>query len=209
MAIVTEIAQETELEEATSKYYSMELIGIYDDKDTTTVDEEVHREFCKSLDFVDGRYLVGLPWMKRPANLPTNFRFAFGRLKSIIRMLHKCPVNFKAYTKLLNDQQAAGMIEVIRNAKKAEGPIHYLPHKTVGKADQPMPKMRIVFDASAKARKRSKSLNDYLHRGPLFICDLAGMLLRFRLPQIVVVAVLEKAFLQIEILTQDCDATRF
>ena len=41
-------------------------------------------------------------------------------------------------------------------------------------------KLCIVYDASTKAKKGQKSLNECLHRGPVILEDLCGLLLRFR-----------------------------
>ena len=70
-------------------------------------------------------------------------------------------------------------------------------------------KLRIVYDASAKIRKNARSLNDCLYRGPVILPDLCGLLMRFRLPPVAIVADVEKAFLQIGIRPQDRDVTRF
>ena len=70
-------------------------------------------------------------------------------------------------------------------------------------------KVRIVYDASAKADKDVKCLNDCLYRGPITLPDLCGVLLRLRTYVIVVLADVEKAFLQIGIQKQDRDVTRF
>ena len=69
--------------------------------------------------------------------------------------------------------------------------------------------MRIVYDASAKISSKALSLNDCLHTGPNLIQRLQNMLLTFRSHKIAFTADIEKAFLQIELNTQDRDATRF
>ena len=69
--------------------------------------------------------------------------------------------------------------------------------------------MRIVYDASAKISSKTLSLNDCLHTGPNLIQRLQSMLLAFRSHKIAFTADIEKAFLQIELNTQDRDATRF
>ena len=69
--------------------------------------------------------------------------------------------------------------------------------------------MRIVYDASAKISSKALSLNDCLHTGPNLIQRLQNMLLAFRSHKIAFTADIEKAFLQIELNTQDRDATRF
>ena len=45
--------------------------------------------------------------------------------------------------------------------------------------------------------------------GPLFFPDLCGLLLRFRLYSIILLANIEKAFLQLGIQPSDRDVTRF
>ena len=66
-----------------------------------------------------------------------------------------------------------------------------------------------MYDASAKARKESISLNDCLYRGPVLLNDLCGILMRFRLHIIAIVADIEKAFLQIGLQPGQRDVTRF
>ena len=53
-----------------------------------------------------------------------------------------------------------------------------------------------------------KYLNDCLYRGPITLPDLCGVLLRLRTYVIVILADVEKAFLQIGIQKQDRDVTR-
>ena len=69
--------------------------------------------------------------------------------------------------------------------------------------------MRIDYDASAKGKVGDSSLNECLYRGPVILPDLCGVLLRFRLYYIVILADIEKAFLQLGIQSGDRDVTRF
>ena len=48
-----------------------------------------------------------------------------------------------------------------------------------------------------KTKQDNKSLNECLYRGPVMLQDLTGILLRFRLNKVAIVADIEKAFLQI------------
>ena len=66
-----------------------------------------------------------------------------------------------------------------------------------------------MYDASAKTRKENLSLNECLYRGPVVLEDLCGILLRFRLNKIGLIADIEKAFLQIGLQDCDRDVTRF
>ena len=48
-----------------------------------------------------------------------------------------------------------------------------------------------------------------LYRGPVLLEDLSGILLRFRLHKIAIIADIEKAFLQIGLQEKDGDVTLF
>ena len=66
-----------------------------------------------------------------------------------------------------------------------------------------------MYDASAKAKSENFSLNECMHRGPVLLPDLCGILIRFRLNPIALTSDIEKAFLQIGLHTSDRDVTRF
>ena len=70
-------------------------------------------------------------------------------------------------------------------------------------------KVRIVYDASSKAKKGREKLNECLYRGPVIIEDLCGLLLRFRAHKVALTADIEKAFLQVGLQPTDRDVTRF
>ena len=66
-----------------------------------------------------------------------------------------------------------------------------------------------MYDASSKTKKENKSLNECLHRGPVMLPSLCGLLIRFRLSPIGVVGDIEKAFVNVGLQIQDRDVTRF
>ena len=70
-------------------------------------------------------------------------------------------------------------------------------------------KVRVVYDALAKAAKGVKSLNDCLHTGPSLTPLSYTVMLRFRMYKIVLLADIKQAFLQIEMDHEDIDALRF
>jgi len=85
---------------------------------------------------------------------------------------------------------------------------HYIPHHVVTPS-KATTKVRVVYDASAKAKQTNLGLNECLHRRPVMLPDLCGLLLRFCLPPIAIVGDIEKAFLSVGLHTPDRDVTRF
>ena len=68
------------------------------------------------------------------------------------------------YDKIIQEQLAEGIIEKVTD--KPKGKEFYIPHKPVIRESAESTKIRIVFDGSARANKRSPSLNDCLETRP-------------------------------------------
>ena len=93
--------------------------------------------------------------------------------------------------------------------QEAKGRVFYLPHKPVVREAAESTKVRIVFDASAKANDNSPSLNDCLETGPVLQNRLWNVLVRNRFKPVALSADLKQAFLQIRIREKDRDVLRF
>ncbi|KAH7716677.1 Pao retrotransposon peptidase family protein [Aphelenchoides avenae] len=85
--------------------------------------------------------------------------------------------------------------------------VHYVPTGPVWREDKPT-KLRVVVDASARADRGSRCLNDCLHPGPSLLENLVGIQLRSRLHPILLLGDVEKAFLQLSLAEEDRDVTR-
>ena len=85
--------------------------------------------------------------------------------------------------------------------------IHYLPHHAVVRQEKETTKVRIVYDALARAQ--GPSLNDCLHTGPKFNQKILEILLCFRSFPVAWTADIEKAFLMISMSPDDRDALCF
>jgi len=70
-------------------------------------------------------------------------------------------------------------------------------------------RLRIVYDASAKASATAPSLNDCLDVGPPLQNLLWKVLVRARFHAIAIIGDMKKAFLQVRIREEDRDALRF
>uniref|UniRef100_A0A1I7VHU3 DUF1758 domain-containing protein n=1 Tax=Loa loa TaxID=7209 RepID=A0A1I7VHU3_LOALO len=91
----------------------------------------------------------------------------------------------RQYNETIKDQLQSGIIEEVHPDMDQEDIIHYLPH-----------------------HEGTKSLNGVLYRGPVILPDLVGILLCFRMMN-VIIADVEKAFLQLELHQSDRNCTIF
>ena len=98
-------------------------------------------------------------------------------------------------------------MEVVANPTQCEGEVHYLPHHAVVREDKQTTKLRVVYDASARAD--GPSLNDCFYTGPNFGQSILDILLRFRLHNVGLVGDVEKAFLMVSVAECDRDVLRF
>ena len=88
---------------------------------------------------------------------------------------------------------------------RQDGKVWYLPHLPVVNPNKEKP--RIVFDCAAQ--HRGVSLNSKVLQGPDLTNKLVGVLTRFRLHQIALMADVEAMFHQVRVKTDDQDALRF
>lgn len=210
----TEIERETNVFTCADKYlpikpnleefWRLETIGIQD-KQEDHIDEKVLQHFNETLQYENGRYMVTWPWMEDKSDLPDNHGLALGRLKSLVAKMCRNPALVKQYGDIIDDQLKKGVIEKVPNCSN-HSKKHYIPHHAVVNPAKATTKMRIVYDASAKTKKENKSLNECLHKGPVLLHDLVGILLRFRLNKI---ALVSDAFLQVGLTEDSRDVTRF
>ena len=140
---------------------------------------------------------------------PELSQLALGRLRSMSQKLSRSPELLEQYDKIIQEKLSKVVIEKV-TSNSEEGPIkHYIPHHAVITPSKNTIKMRIVYDASTKTRKGEQSLNGCLYRGPVMLPNLNGLLLRFRMFPIGIIADIEKAFLNVGLQVCDQDVTRF
>ena len=86
--------------------------------------------------------------------LETNTNGSLRRLTSLVRRLQREPGLVDRYDEIIQDQLARGIVE--RASEEPQGREFYIPHKLVIHESAESTKMRIVFDASARANEKSK-----------------------------------------------------
>ena len=205
MEVDTSLPTKPDLED----FWRLESIGIHDSPDDSSNEEKkLLKHFNETIRYADGRYSVTWPWKHDKSDLPDNRGLAIGRLKSLIRRIKTNPELVRQYGDIIAKQLKQGVIEKVHYDPNTSGK-HYIPHHIVVNPSKTSTKVRIVYDASAKTKKESKSLNECQYRGPVLLQDLTGILLHFRLNRITLVADIEKAFLQVGLSDDSRDVTRF
>ena len=95
------------------------------------------------------------------------------------------PELIQKYDDIITDQREKGIIEKVGSESNSLIK-HYIPYYAVVNPMKATTKVRVVYDA--KCRSESRSLNECLYRGPILLQNLTGILLRFRLNKIAMLA---------------------
>ena len=125
-------------------FWEVESIGINEEPGDNELSEQL---FLTSVKFTQGRYEVGLPWLKDKCEVPDHYDLCFNRLKSLQRRLIKEPDILTEYQSSIKEQLSLGIIEPVvadDSSVPRESCIHYLPHHPVVKQNRSTTKVRIV-----------------------------------------------------------------
>ena len=155
------------------------------------------------------RYETSMLFKTENLNLPNNYKLAESRFYKLEKRLMADPPLSEKYIKAMTEYIIRNHAHKLTSEEIAAGEpgrVNYCPHHAAFHPRKP-DKPRVVFDASAKCGGRS--LNDELLRGPDFISNLPGALLRFRLFAVAVVADIEKMFNQVQVRQRDRSLLRF
>ncbi|XP_028395713.1 uncharacterized protein LOC114519743 [Dendronephthya gigantea] len=197
------------------KFYQFETVGVRA-PECSCPEETMTREGKKAVDLFEssckrlgGRYVIGLPWKRDPANLPNNYPLAKRRLESLERSLARNPSKAKSYANAILEYEKNGWARRLTDLeiKNTKGPVYYLPHHGVYRPEKRSTPLRIVFDPASPYQ--GVSLNSLLYKGPCLIGNLLGVLLRFREEAVAFAGDISKMFLQVLLPESDCQVHRF
>ena len=162
-----------QLEKELHAFWNIESLGI------TENESLVQGQFKSHVRFQDGRYVVALPWKDFCLPLPNNYRLSLRRLNSLFKRLKDTPDLLEKYDAIIKEQLDLGIVVPVDDSLSSPARVHYMPHHAVIRRDKSTTKVRVVYDASAKAD--GPSLNDCLHRDFSKISGLSsGFSLRYR-----------------------------
>ena len=125
-----------------------------------------------------------------------------------MKKLEKEPNHLDEYDRIIQDQLEQGIVERVTDEPQGEREF-YQPHKPVVREAVESTKMRIGFNALAKAEQTSPSLNDCLETRPSLQNLLWSVLVRNRFKPVALCVDLKQAFLQVQILEADRETLRF
>ncbi|XP_064086107.1 uncharacterized protein LOC135201160 [Macrobrachium nipponense] len=158
-------------------------------------DTFVLEEFKNSINMVEGRYEVSLPWELIKKQLPTNLALSRKRLNSTIHKLKQTNKYLEIHDQIIKEQLSLSFTETVAEEDHKLTNVHYLPHFPVIKDSTTTP-IRIVFNACARMDKQAPS-------------HLTDLFLKFRLDPFAISADISKAFLRVGLQPRDRDYTRF
>ena len=168
------------------------------DSSTTTVSQE-DRKFLKlmkdKVTKMENHYQLPLPF-RNEVNLPNNRGQAVQRAEWLKKKLSLNPKMHQHYKEFMGNLVKNGYALKLESEKlkAAPGKLWYVPHFEVYHPKKP-DKIRIVLDSSATYKGRS--LNNELMQGPDLTNNLLGVLLRFRLHEVAIMADVEAMFYQV------------
>lgn len=142
-----------------------------------------------------GRYIVSLPFREPTHSFGDSRSLALRRFLSLERRLINNPTLKNLYSEFMQDYINSEHM-VITNAPGDTNNTYYIPHHCILKPDSTTTKLRVVFDASAKA-PGCISLNDSLLIGPKLQKNIITILLNFRTHSHVFVADIKQMYRQI------------
>ena len=185
--------------------YQLDVLGVEDRKEFDQ--DEVRKEFLENVSRKQtGRYVVKIPWIEDRIPQKTNEAQSRVRLNSLFRRMSRSVK--ESYDAIIKEQLDMGIIEEAPTQPTGSRTF-YMPHKPVIRDNATRTKVRMVFDASAKPSPEAFSVNKCMNPGPQTQPLLWDILIRSRVAPVCVAGDIKKAFLQLELHTEDRDAFRF
>ena len=192
---------------STTDYDNLCALDVLGLADTTGDQADVLGEFKEQLTrSEEGWYETCLPWKGNHPPLPSNHDGSVRRLNSLLRKLRRTDM-LAEYDAVVREQLKAGVVE--KAPDEITGKEFYLPHRAVVRENAESTKVRVVYDASARAHNNAPSLNECLYTGPPLQNQLWSVITRNGFHAVAVAGDLQKAFLQVRVREAERDVLPF
>lgn len=154
----------------------------------------------------EGRYTVSLPFKTLNPTYANSRSVAVRRFFGLERRLQCDDELRENYSAFMQDYLDSGHMSPAQPLVDPDRS-YFIPHHCILKPDSATTKLRVVFDASAKAAD-GLSLNDSLFVGPKLQKDIVSILLSFRLHKFVLTADIKQMYRQISLAHNQRDYQR-
>ena len=184
--------------------FSLESIGLPSNPDLSTLDEQMICQLRESIQLIDGKYHVSLPWIPDLiTQVPSNHKIALKFLFKVYADMKQKNI-LSDYLKYLNEMLEEGIIEECNIKQSDYHKYNFLTHRAVVKDSViSSSKIRPVFNASLKVGN-SVSLNQAAYGGIDLLNSLLKLLLQFRMNKFVFISDIRRAYLSVKLkLTSD------
>ena len=153
----------------------------------------------KTTKLVDEHYEIGLHW-KNYVSLPNNKWVAQKQLSSLEIKLARKPQLGSLYEASIATDIEKGYVSFVPDSEANREDAWYLPHHPATNVNKPG-KIRRVTNASSVYQ--GTSLNSSLLKGPDLLCNLTGLIMRFREKCVALSADIEAMFMQVSVPPSD------
>ncbi|XP_059352987.1 uncharacterized protein LOC130690708 [Daphnia carinata] len=210
VAHITSRKEERNLSELVEQFWRLESKDSVQPPTLLSAEDRRGEEILKrTTRYIRNHHQIGLMWKVDNPELPDNRSMALSRLFQIERRFKRDPSYATRYDDVIQEYINLGHARLL-STEEAKGRTlntNYMPHHGVQSATSLTTKTRVVFDGSAECE--GTSLNKNLLRGPNYLLNLLGIILRFRKHQIPISSDIEKMYHQVLVPEEDQDAFRF
>ena len=151
MSITDHPTDADSLQTLVEKFWDLETLGI-SETEKSPWEESFEEKITRN---ADNRYEIELPFKYNHPVLPDNFELSKKRLMNLREKLLQDLEKLETYANVLEGHRQMGVMETAPD-ESTIGETHYLPHHGVVNEESSTTKLHIVFDASAKATRRSQ-----------------------------------------------------
>ena len=153
----------------------------------------------KATKLVDGHYEIGLFW-KNHVSLSNNKWVAQKQPSSLEIKLARKPQLGSLYEASIATDIEKGYASVVHDSEANREDAWYLPHHPVTNVNKPGEILRVT---NASSVYQGTSLNSSLLKGPDLLCNLTGLIMRFREKGVAFSADIEAMFMQVSVPPSD------